>query len=137
MREILFRGKDYEGYWYEGNLVNVRNAKSEEESPQIVVSYDNDTFDWIQEVIPETIGQFTGLLDKNGNRIFEGDVLSIYDQYNDVWTQKGAKVVFSYNYVGGWVLESSQQKHLNIGTRTKYVQIIGNIHDNPELLEDK
>lgn len=139
MREILFRGKTKKNKWIEGNLIYGQDGVSYISAINESPIYKNIDYWYIDtptfEVISETIGQFTGLLDKNSNKIFEGDILKLYDPYADVWSVNGAKVVFSYKYAGGWVLESTELKHLNIGTRTQHVEIIGNIHDNPELLE--
>jgi len=73
--------------------------------------------------------QYTGLKDKNKKKIFKGDILKIQDPYNKSWSKDGAEVVFSHNYAGGWVLTKNHKQFLNIGMRTKYVEIIGNIHE--------
>lgn len=78
------------------------------------------------------IGLFTGLTDKNGIEIFEGDIIKVQD-YNGNWSRDGAEVVFSNDYVGGWVISNGNQ-NLNLGTRQIYLEIIGNIYENPELL---
>lgn len=77
MRPIKFRGQRVDtGAWVFGNLVNVRDGNTSRYYPCIVISYNNDSFDWI-EVIPETVSQFTGLLDKNGKEVYEGDIIKI------------------------------------------------------------
>lgn len=133
-REILFRGKRVDnGEWVEGfYYYSARYGMH-----VIKVSKDLDDGNFIEydiEVIPETVGQFTGLTDKNGVKIFEGDKLSLTDPYNGLTALGFGEVIFSYEYVGGWVLTSDKLNRLNIGTRMKYVEVIGNIHDNPELI---
>lgn len=78
--------------------------------------------------------QFTGLHDVNGKEIYEGDILSLRSQFNGNWSINGAAVIFSYEYVGGWVLAGRDNENLNIGTRQNHVEVIGNIYENPELL---
>jgi hypothetical protein len=74
MREILFKAKRVDGKgWVEGNLLMVCNGETLERFPHIVISYNHDTFDWLQ-VIPETVCQFAGILDKKNTNIFEGDI---------------------------------------------------------------
>ena len=139
MREILFRGKtNYEGKdaeWVYGGLL----PESASTFPIIVRDYDNDeewigVIDWAT-VDPETVGQYTGLTDKNGNKIFEGDILEFSDRLVSV---------FWHAHLGCW--DSNFLKYTNQDNgredmspcRWEYrAKVIGNIHDNPELLEDK
>lgn len=78
--------------------------------------------------------QFTGLKDKNGVEIYEGDIVQVYNQYNGIAAHGYAKVVFSYEYVGGWVITTDGTNYLTIGTRPNYIEVVGNEYENPELL---
>lgn len=132
MREIEFRGKTESGEWVFGSLIQMLLSDISRDETRIKTQYLALDYD----VIPDTVGQYTGLKDKNGVKIFEGDIVTVYDKYNQVWAEGGAEIVFSYDYVGGWVLLPKDNKRgLNIGTRAKSIKVIGNIHDNPELLE--
>lgn len=89
--------------------------------------------DWEKQKSPYILMQYTGLKDKNGVEIYEGDLLRLYDN-----TKGNFEVVFRNSYIGGWVLtERSNQEWLSLGARSSQnIEIIGNIHENPELLED-
>lgn len=135
MRKILFRGKrldngDWvEGYLYEHEppLVGIVSEKDEPEASKWFIARTGFA-DWniprpveLVEVDPSTVGQYTGLNDKNGNRIFEGDILSIWNDRNDV-------VVFED---GAFIMEDTE---IPMRFAIKF-EVIGNVHDNPELLE--
>lgn len=137
IRTIIFRGKrTINGEWIEGYLVKLgRESFSDPERYGICnkaiplcgsgVCYNLK----IDEVIPETVGQYTGLTDKNGKKIFEGDILSYIEEIETrsrgKETLKGIYEV-KFEYCGFSPLDCLACNHL---------EIIGNIHDNPELLK--
>ena len=129
MREILFRGKRTDnGEWETGSLVIIRDGCSDKE----VFIADKMT-GYHTPVIPETVCQFTGLYDKNGRKIFEGDIVEGNSEYF-TYTHPYGKVV----YDGGQYLISFDDVLEDIeclGAWANDVEIIGNIYDNPELLE--
>lgn len=91
------------------------------------------------EVEPSTIGQYTGLKDKNGNKIFEGDIVRIIDKNNKVISIKPiiAEIDWSEEYLVYILITTSiKDAFENLGDYLDYdIEVIGNIHDNPELLE--
>ena len=128
MREILFRGKRVDnGEWIYGDY-----AAPFAFYPDIIFKRD-DEFEGIA-VIPETVGQFTGLTDKNGKRIFEGDILK--SRYDDEYPDNVAIEVVKWIY-NGW---HTQQGNCTPDTIDDveimpYSEVVGNVHDNPELME--
>ena len=128
MREILFRGKTILGKWIEGDLIQYLGWWK----VHIAQHYRGAGG---QEVIPEPVGQYTGLTDKNGTKIFEGDVVStdLKRPYNIVVFRDGC---FMFNCNDGnqdyydIMLPILQSEH----TRYEYGEVIGNIYDNHELL---
>ena len=140
MREILFRGQDAAtGDWIKGFYVHLFDDKGND-SHRIYSGYaETDCEDYYPdfwEVDPETVGQFTGLTDKNGKKIFEGDLISDGGM-NGIprvvrWIESSALFkcplvrkhwAYDYNDVPLWSMQSEK------------TEVIGNIHDNPELLE--
>lgn len=133
MREILFRGKGYDsGEWVYGNLRVSRLKYDPTDYVDIYpVNVGYPDFPMAERVYPETVGQFTGLLDKNGRKIFEGDILS-NPEYPNVTT--GAIYYGSCNCSccdGVYGFYSKEYADLR---QADTLVVIGNIHDNPELL---
>ena len=160
MREILFRGKRTDnGKWECGDLLSPNEFNA---IPHIVyIDYLNEYGD-IGEistpVIPETVGQYTGLTDKNGVRIFEGDIFKFDDEvwessYTSCGTEYDSFAVENYGVVGFdediarfdfikyKFSENSVEADLHENHTIDFsefvceLEVIGNIHDNPELLE--
>ena len=124
MREILFRGKRVDnGELVYGDFVSKKYIlQGYRVEFGYVVPYN------CFEVIPETVGQYTGLTDKNGKKIFEGDIIEVGDGEN-------AQRVRVFFEDGQFVVSHYALKLLR--DRTLYSEVIGNIHDNPELMEKK
>lgn len=142
MREILFRAKRKDnGEWVEGDLVHSKTTSR----GVITEIY---SLEFIYEVLPETVGQFTGLTDKNGNKIFEGDIVSfIVFDYNDNGKQHKGVVKWSdTEQIATQFLIWHDNKNEYYGADGAFdlgwvhyqdceFEVIGNIHDNPELLK--
>ena len=127
MREILFRGKRLDnGAWIEGFYFNKKNPASKDGVPVSHCISDLPPFG--AEVDFETVGQYTGLNDKNGTKIFEGDVVKYH--YLDGFSIR--EVIFD-QYTAKFCLRDIYGCH-NI-----YVpllcEVLGNVHDNPELFK--
>ena len=123
MREILFRGKRTDnGEWETGSLVIIRDGCSDKE----VFIADKMT-GYHTPVISETVGQYTGLTDKNGVKIFEGDIVRAFTRFSEIYVSPVA-----YHDGTFWFKNWSWTKFL---FKFEKIEVIGNIHDNPELLE--
>lgn len=128
MREILFIGKRVDnGEWVVGDLIHRQIWKCS----LTIIRVSDDGFGYYEEyeVIPETVGQFTGLTDKNGKKIFEGDIIAKgFELYEVRWNPEQVRWgIYSGNYeVAGFTKFSES-----------YFEVIGNIYDNKELLNGK
>ena len=124
MREILFRGKRIDnGTWEYGNY-----HYGDLSQCHFINGF---------EVIPDTLGQFTGIVDENGDNIFEGDLIyTDLDRPFNIVEFKGGAFVFKCSDN-----EEEYYDHINPSSDLKdvykYGAIIGNIYDNKELLEEK
>ena len=136
MKDILFRGKRVDnGEWVYGFLTKMWGALHIIDKANENVAY---------EIIPETVGQYTGLIDKNGKKIFEGDIIRAITL--DTGSEQMAVVCF-----GNFIDENNGDEYIGFyiefdGIKTTITQlameecknrieVIGNIYDNPELLK--
>lgn len=138
MREVLFRGKTKTGIWIEGFLFQTECDGVKDwcisMTPLSANDYSEILGDW-GEIIPETVGQYTGLTDKSGKKIFEGDIVQIkdfthgcalnYEQPTSNWVVHWREDIarFCIDYMSYLPFDFTE------------TEIIGNIHDNPELLK--
>lgn len=122
----LFRGKQKDnGKWVEGDLMQWNNG-----TMRICVE-DGDDSKIARTVIPETVGQCTGLKDKNGKLIFEGDV--VIDKYSCESFGFVGVVIYNNELTQFQIFNKHQPQYVvNLGSRRDSIRILGNIHDNPE-----
>lgn len=145
MREIKFRGKEINtdewvfGFYTQGSFIDPNTGK---ETVRHIIHAD-----FLHDVEPETIGQYTGLKDRNGKEIYEGDI--IYSEFSDRsnchclvgWNEE--KVCFGL--MDEFAFRSKQEGYdfpkfdslvlwnfRNYGTK---FEVVGDIHDNPELIK--
>ena len=141
---IIINGEPVRGKWVYGYyFISERDIEDGfvwRDIPQIQQRY-GDHYQYF-DVIPETIGQYTGLKDKNGKEIYESDVISLdcysYEEPEDEYY---GEVVYS-NHLSSFCLRNCEQSDGWIpicelgGSYTTITTLCGNIHDNPELLKE-
>ena len=136
MREIKFRGYDKDREeWRFGSLYRDLEQKC---------YYITDEYEGIgRDVVENTIGQFTGLHDKNGKEIYEGDIVRkvFYKFSNDEFGHKGfyeliCKIIWKNGL--GFTFRKVKENEITMPENytEEYEEVIGNIYENPELLED-
>nr|DAJ47839.1 MAG TPA: YopX protein [Caudoviricetes sp.] len=125
MREILFRGKRIaNGEWVQGYIC--RYGWTGKEKDYIIPDYASALY--TAEIDPETIGQYTGCTDKNGNKIFEGDI--VWDNYEE---ERG--IVQWDNDTARFIITCSTFTVDFDSVCGEELEIVGNIYDNPEMME--
>lgn len=147
-REILFKAKRKDnGEWVEGQYVYITNPLTEDGKPikHLICDGTNIFNDLID---PDTLCQYTGLTDKNGKKIWENDILRYsYDYDGSPFLKDGEEIkyrvgaVFWREWRGSWAVCGRGNKKCTNNDVFKYnrnpnrAEVIGNIFDNPELLE--
>ena len=132
MHEILFRGKRVDnGKWVEGYYSNLGGNSPRILKENIFIGKRGRVLEFENiKVLYKTVGQYTGLTDKNGVKIFEGDIVDILTENEEIG-------VITYDE-GGFVVKADGfcvDFHNNINGTD--LEVIGSIHDNPELLKDQ
>ena len=153
MRTIEFRGQRIDnGEWVYGFLYQlplptgvgcmILTTDNTHEDDSIEPEYHLAFTLWVDlfPVKPETVGRFTGLLDDNGVKIFEGDiaeVISIRCEYKDFMEKMLCEIVYDNDLCCFDFLASDRQRCMCVTIPDAEIEVIGNIYDNPELLNKK
>ncbi|APH12644.1 hypothetical protein ASJ33_05500 [Dehalococcoides mccartyi] len=142
-REIKFRGKRVDtGEWVFGYFAYISDGTTEHKKIPVIFTGDTgyNLYEELVikrfEVIPETVGQYTGLKDKNGKEIYEGDIATI--AWHPEEPLKKIKNLWVVRY-SGWKFnaEPNRETLKPLGsTYAEVLEVIGNIYDNPELLKE-
>lgn len=139
MRNVLFRGKQKDnGDWIEGFFVNAKWYLDEKQM-SVIIPIDETIFPYCEigyeQVIPETVGQFTGLVDCKGKKIFESDIVKI--QIGDI--TKCGIVAYSERAARVGIIECGNIANFSFMQQPLIklysITIVGNIHDNPDFFE--
>ena len=129
MREILFKAKRIDnGEWVEGNLISASDGRR-------AISETGGNWE-LYTCFPETICQFTGLYDKNGKKIWENDIVFVTDE-NDCSGQISTGIGDIIFIEGMWYIDGRPQEGLYDINKIFQIEVIGNIFDNPELLQEE
>ena len=142
MREILFRGKRIDNNeWVEGGFYLEPYTDN-----SYIIAWNSMGMGFIEYILvcSDSVGQYTGLEDKNSKRIFEGDILAYRWEDSPHETIEGVVKYGNFNCsccdgVYGWYCEGGDIRRLDDPTRwhdEERLYVVGNIHDNPELIAE-
>jgi uncharacterized phage protein (TIGR01671 family) len=126
---IIFRGKRLDtGYWAYGDLIKSSIG-------QFFIKYGDEKGNSITEIDPKTIGQFTNLCDKNGLALYTGDIINFGGSISwEITFENGAFCIF--NEPLGWEFDNYDENEKPRISDMQYCVRVGNIHDNPELINE-
>ena len=135
MRMILFRAKRKDnGEWVEGQYVYICNPHAENGEP-VKHLICNGTNVFNDEIDPETLCQYTGLKDKNGNKIWENDICILHT--NSIDEEDGYFKVEYYEESAQYILDSDSITLDFDNVRASDCEVVGNVFDTVELLADE
>ena len=132
MRTIKFRGKDHNGQWWYGDLRHTMMRYGQAHIRIVDNGIDELRLieHWSDKINPETVGQFTSLYDRNKKEIYEGDILKFADDDTGLIEVRFVRGVFAFLWQG----DLDDEMPINAPTH-EWATVVGNIHDNPELLK--
>lgn len=132
MRPIEFRAQNINGVWVCGNFSILKKKLGNVAAGSYISNSAGEPFAY--KVRPETVSQFTGLTDENGKKIFEGDIVEIDVHDHLGWNVIKGKVIF---LEGAWLVTDSGSFAIPLWSEINEIEVIGNIHENPELLKEE
>lgn len=134
-REIEFRGLNGT-QWYYGDL----EYRRKDDVALIHTYKDDGSYNKQYLVDPYTVGEFTGLRDKNGVKIFEGDVVEVTSLrygYEDFMKKMLCEIVYDSDLCCFDFLASDRKRCMCVTIVDAEIEVVGNIHDNPELIKKR
>ncbi|EPS8735746.1 YopX family protein [Listeria monocytogenes] len=147
MREIEFRGNRIDnGEWIYGNLMQFEDSATfifaDERKGASTLTYAHFIINNMHAIDEKTVGQYTGLKDKNGKKIFEGDIVAfseddfhVFNSQVEYFSEVGYPA-FDIKVPSTYYFDSNVFSEVSMSGLYE-IEVIGNIHENPELLEEK
>ncbi|HCJ4349383.1 TPA: hypothetical protein NR332_002895 [Listeria innocua] len=145
MREIEFRGKRIDnGEWVYGNLMQFEDSATfifaDERKGASTLTYAHFIINNMHAIDEKTVGQYTGLKDKNGKKIFEGDIVAfseddfhVFNSQVEYFSEDGYPA-FDIKVPSTYYFDSNVFSEVSMSGLYE-IEVIGNIHENPELME--